>query len=82
MKNVKGLTKGVFIHTTLIIASLLSIFPFLWLISTALTTYLGEFYWRVETNTISSLFCKQYDSCWFYSGFKFDIECVGGISFG
>ncbi len=36
MKNFKSTSRGFFIHATLIIVSLLSIFPFLWLLSTAL----------------------------------------------
>ena len=36
MKNFKSISRGFFIHATLIIVSLLSIFPFLWLLSTAL----------------------------------------------
>lgn len=36
MKNLSSKTKGFFIHFTLIIVSLLSIFPFLWLMSTAM----------------------------------------------
>lgn len=36
MKNLNRNTKGFFIHLTLIIVSLLSIFPFLWLMSTAM----------------------------------------------
>ena len=36
MKSINKHTKGFFIHLTLIVVSLLSIFPFLWLISTAL----------------------------------------------
>ena len=36
MKNFKSISRGFFIHATLIILSLLSIFPFLWLLSTAL----------------------------------------------
>lgn len=36
MKNFKSISRGFFIHPTLIIVSLLSIFPFLWLLSTAL----------------------------------------------
>ena len=36
MKNFRNISSGFFIHITLIIVSLLSIFPFLWLMSTAL----------------------------------------------
>lgn len=36
MRNFKSISGGVFIHTTLIIVSLLSVFPFIWLLSTAL----------------------------------------------
>ncbi|MBS6553194.1 MAG: carbohydrate ABC transporter permease [Clostridium sp.] len=36
MKNFKSISRGFFIHATLIIVSILSIFPFLWLLSTAL----------------------------------------------
>lgn len=36
MKNLKSITRGFSIHITLIIVSLLSVFPFLWLLSTAL----------------------------------------------
>lgn len=36
MKNFRNVSSGIFIHTTLIVVSLLSIFPFLWLMSTAL----------------------------------------------
>ena len=36
MKNFKSISRGFFIHSTFIIVSLLSIFPFLWLLSTAL----------------------------------------------
>jgi len=36
LKNFKSISRGFFIHATLIIVSLLSIFPFLWLLSTAL----------------------------------------------
>ena len=36
MRNFKSVSKGFFIHLTLIIVSLLSIFPFLWLMSTAM----------------------------------------------
>lgn len=36
MRNFKSISRGFFIHLTLIIVSLLSVFPFLWLLSTAL----------------------------------------------
>lgn len=36
MRNFKSISKGFFIHSTLIVVSLLSIFPFLWLLSTAM----------------------------------------------
>jgi permease protein of sugar ABC transporter len=36
LKNFKSISRGFFIHATLIIVSILSIFPFLWLLSTAL----------------------------------------------
>lgn len=36
MRNFKSVSKGFFIHLTLIIVSILSIFPFLWLMSTAM----------------------------------------------
>ena len=36
MKNFKSISRGFFIHASLIIVSLLSIFPFLWLMSTAM----------------------------------------------
>ena len=36
MKNFKSISKGFFIHSSLIIVSLLSVFPFIWLISTAM----------------------------------------------
>lgn len=36
MRNFKSISRGFFVHLTLIIVSLLSIFPFLWLLSTAL----------------------------------------------
>ena len=36
MRNFRNISSGFFIHTTLIVVSLLSIFPFLWLMSTAL----------------------------------------------
>ena len=36
MKNFKSISRGFFIHATLIIVSILSIFPFLWLLSTTL----------------------------------------------
>ena len=36
MKNFKSFSRGFFIHASLIIVSLLSIFPFIWLLSTAM----------------------------------------------
>ena len=36
MRNFKSISRGFFIHATLIFVSLLSIFPFIWLLSTAL----------------------------------------------
>ena len=36
MRNFKSISRGFFIHATLIAVSLLSIFPFLWLMSTAM----------------------------------------------